>query len=544
MRGMMMDAPLLIPTILEYAAKFHGGTEIVSRAEDGGLDRTTYAETAKRARKLANALVALDLQPGDRVGTLAWNVYRHFELYYAVPGTGLVCHTVNPRLFPDQIQFIIDDAEDRYVFVDPSFVTLLAGIAARLPKVRGFVIMTDRAHMPATPLPNVLCYEELIANQPDTFDWPVLDENTASGMCYTSGTTGNPKGVLYSHRSTLLHAMATNRADVLGFSVRDVVMPVVPMFHVNSWGVPYSVAMTGAKVVLPGGKLDGASLLELINGEGVTVTAGVPTVWLALLNHVDVAKASLAPLDRVMIGGSACPASMMERFAAKGVRVIHAWGMTETSPIAATSILAPRHDGLSAAEQMALRIKQGCPPYGVDMRIVDPDGAVQPWDGKTRGILEVRGAWICDGYFNNVDRSSFSADGWFATGDVCTITPDGFMEIVDRTKDMIKSGGEWISSISLENVAIAHPAVREVAAIARADEKWGERPRLVIALKHGAELTAEDMRRYLEPHLAKWCIPDDIVIVDDLPHTATGKLLKMELRRLYGGETVPGAVKL
>ena len=543
MRGMMMDAPLLIPTILEYAAKFHGGTEIVSRAEDGGLDRTTYAETAKRARKLANALVALDLQPGDRVGTLAWNVYRHFELYYAVPGTGLVCHTVNPRLFPDQIQFIIDDAEDRYVFVDPSFVTLLAGIAARLPKVRGFIIMTDRAHMPATPLPNVLCYEELIANQPDTFDWPVLDENTASGMCYTSGTTGNPKGVLYSHRSTLLHAMATNRVDVLGFSVRDVVMPVVPMFHVNSWGVPYSVAMTGAKVVLPGGKLDGASLLELINGEGVTVTAGVPTVWLALLNHVDVAKASLAPLDRVMIGGSACPASMMERFAAKGVRVIHAWGMTETSPIAATSILAPRHDGLSAAEQMALRIKQGRPPYGVDMRIVDPDGAVQPWDGKTRGILEVRGAWICDGYFNNVDRSSFSADGWFATGDVCTITPDGFMEIVDRTKDVIKSGGEWISSISLENVAIGHPAVREVAAIARTDEKWGERPRLVIALKDGAELTAEDMRNYLEPHLAKWCIPDDIVIVDDLPHTATGKLLKMELRRLYGGETVPAALK-
>jgi 3-(methylthio)propionyl---CoA ligase len=544
MRGMMMDVPLSIPTILEYAAKFHGGTEIVSRAEDGGLDRTTYAETAKRARKLANALVALGLKPGERVGTLAWNVYRHFELYYAVPGTGLVCHTVNPRLFPDQIQFIIDDAEDRYVFVDPSFVTMLAGIAARLPKVRGFVIMTDRAHMPATTLPNVLCYEELIADRPDTFDWPVLDENTASGMCYTSGTTGNPKGVLYSHRSTLLHAMAANRADVLGFSVRDVVMPVVPMFHVNSWGVPYAVAMTGAKVVFPGGRLDGTSLLELINGEGVTFTAGVPTVWLALLNHIDGTKASLAPLDRVLIGGSACPASMIERFAAKGVRVIHAWGMTETSPIAATSILAPRHDDLSAAEQMALRIKQGYAPCGVDMRIVDPDGAVLPWDGKTRGILEVRGAWICDGYFNNADRSSFSADGWFATGDVCTITPEGFMEIVDRTKDVIKSGGEWISSISLENVAIGHPAVREVAAIARTDEKWGERPRLVIALKDGAELTAEDMRSYLEPHLAKWCIPDDIVIVDDLPHTATGKLLKMELRRLYGGETVPGALKL
>jgi fatty-acyl-CoA synthase len=456
----------------------------------------------------------------------------------------LVCHTVNPRLFPDQVQFIIDDAEDRYVFVDPCFVTLVAGIAGKLPKVRGFVIMTDRAHMPTTTLPNVHCYEELIADEPDTFDWPVLDENTASGLCYTSGTTGNPKGVLYSHRSTVLHAMASNRADVLGFSVRDVVMPVVPMFHVNSWGVPYCVAMTGAKVVFPGGKLDGASLLELINGEGVTMTAGVPTVWLALLNHVDAAKASLAPLDRVLIGGSACPASMIERFAAKGARVIHAWGMTETSPIAATSVLAPRHDRLSAAEQMALRIKQGRALYGTEMRIVDSDGAVLPWDGETRGILEVRGAWICAGYFNNVDRSNFSADGWFATGDVCTITPDGFMEIVDRTKDVIKSGGEWISSISLENVAIGHPAVREVAAIARKDEKWGERPRLVIALKDEAELTAEDMRSYLEPHLAKWCIPDDVVIVDDLPHTATGKLLKMELRRLYGGESVPGALKL
>jgi len=544
MRGLMMDAPLLIPTVLDYAAKFHGQTEIVSRAEEGGLHRTTYAETARRARQLANALMALGLEPGDRIGTLAWNGYRHFELYFAVPGAGFVCHTVNPRLFPDQIAFIIDDAEDRYVFVDLSFVKLLEGIKDRLPKVRGFVILTDRAHMPATTLPNALCYEELITAQSESFDWPMLDENTASGMCYTSGTTGNPKGVLYSHRSTLLHAMACNRADIFGLSVRDAVMPVVPMFHVNSWGVPYCAAMAGTKLVFPGGKLDGASLLELINGEGVTITAGVPTVWLALLNHVDAAKADLAPLERVLIGGSACPASMMERFEARGIRIIHAWGMTETSPVAAASVLSPRHAALSKSEQLALRVKQGFALCGVDMRIVGHDGTEQPWDGQTQGVLEVKGAWICAGYFNNSDRSNFSADGWFATGDVCTVTPDGFMEIVDRTKDVIKSGGEWISSISLENAAIGHPAVREAAAIARPDEKWGERPRLVVALRDGASLSAGDMRTYLEQHLAKWCIPDDIVVVEELPHTATGKLLKMELRRLYGGKTVPGALAL
>jgi len=544
MRGLMMDAPLLIPSVLEHAAKFHGSTEIVSRAEEGGLQRTTYAEVAVRVRKLANALIGMGLAAGDRIGTLAWNGYRHFELYYAVPGAGFVCHTVNPRLFPDQIAFIINDAEDRYVFVDLSFVTLLEGISSRLTAVRGFVIMTDRAHMPSTTLPNALCYEDLIADQPETFAWPDHDENAASGLCYTSGTTGNPKGVLYSHRSTLLHSMACNQADVFGLSVRDVAMPVVPMFHVNSWGLPYCVAMAGAKVVFPGGRLDGASLLDLINGEGVTVSAGVPTVWQALLNHIDSAKASLVPLQRVLIGGSACPASTMERFADHGIRVIHAWGMTETSPVATASVLAPRHDRLSAAEQTALRIKQGNPLFGVDMRIVGPDGAVLPWDGKTRGVLEVRGAWICAAYFNDNDRSNFSADGWFATGDVCTVTPEGFMEIVDRTKDVIKSGGEWISSIALENVAIAHPAVREVAAIARFDEKWGERPRLVIVLKEGAQLTAEAMRAFLEPRIAKWWMPDDIIIVEVLPHTATGKLLKMELRRLYGGEKVEGALSL
>ena len=544
MHGLMMDMPLLLPSVLHYAAKFHGSTEIVSRAEEGGIHRYTYAEAASRTARLANALVALGLEPGDRVGTLAWNGYRHFELYFAVPGAGFVCHTINPRLFPDQISFIINDAEDRFVFVDLSFVKLLEGIAPTLAKVKGYVIMTDREHMPGTTLPNVLCYEELIAARPDHFPWPDLDERTASGMCYTSGTTGAPKGVLYSHRSTLLHSMACIRADVFGLSARDAIMPVVPMFHVNSWGLPYAAAMTGAKLVLPGGKLDGASLTELITTEGVTAAAGVPTVWQALLNHADAADTGLAPLERVAIGGSALSASLIGRFAARGVRTIHAWGMTETSPVAASCVLARRHDSLTADEKLAIQLKQGFAVYGADLRIVDHAGRELPWDGKTHGVLEVRGPWICSGYFNSDDRSAFSDDGWFATGDVCTMTPDGYMEIVDRTKDVIKSGGEWISSIALENIAIGHPAIREAAAIGRPDDKWGERPRLVLALKPGCELTAAEMRAFLEPRVAKWWMPDDIVIVDELPHTATGKLLKVELRHLYGRREVEGSLKL
>lgn len=544
MRGLMMDAPLLISGVLEHAAKYHAQAEIVSRAEEGHIHRYTYADMAHRSRKLANALKALGVQPGERIGTLAWNGYRHLELYFAVPGSGLVCHTINPRLFPDQIRFIIDNAKDSYVFVDLSFVALIEGVAAQLPKVKGFVIMTDRAHMPETTLPRVLCYEDLIDGQSDAFDWPRLDENAASGMCYTSGTTGDPKGVLYSHRSTLLHALTCNQPDIFGLSAGDTVMPVVPMFHVNSWCIPYGAAMAGAKLVLPGAKMDGASLLELIEGEDVTFTAGVPTVWLALLNHVQGKRDRLGVLNRVLIGGAACPQAIFDGFAAHGVRVVHAWGMTETSPVGAASVLTPQHDRLSADEQMRLRLKQGRAPFGVEMRIVDADGTPLPWDGESRGVLEVRGPWICDGYFNSDDRSAFSPDAWFATGDVSTITPDGFMEIVDRAKDVIKSGGEWISSIALENAAISHPAVREAAAIARPDPRWGERPRLVVALKDGAELAPADLRAFFESRIAKWCIPDDILIVDDLPHTATGKLLKMELRRLYGGETVDGAMKL
>ncbi|GAB3120133.1 long-chain fatty acid--CoA ligase [Novispirillum itersonii] len=537
MLGQMMSAPLLISGVLEHAARYHPQAEVVSRQDDGSLHRYTYADAARRARRLANALTAQGLRPGERVATLAWNGFRHFELYYAVPGAGFVCHTINPRLFPDQIRFIIDHAEDRLLFVEPMFLPLVEKVAPTLRAVPKIVVMAET--VPATALPDVVAYEDFIAGQPEEFDWPQLDENTASGLCYTSGTTGDPKGVLYTHRSTLLHALSANMPDLFGFSGHDAIMPVVPMFHVNAWCIPYGAPLTGAKLVFPGARLDGASVHDLITREGVTFTAGVPTVWLMLLNHAEANGLSLDPLQRVVIGGSACPESMMTRFAAKGVRVLHAWGMTETSPLGAFATLTPQQEAaLSEEQQLRYRLKQGRAPYGVEVRICDDAGTVLPWDGVSYGVLQVRGPWIASGYFGLEDRSAFTADGWFKTGDVATLTPDGFMEIVDRTKDVIKSGGEWISSITLENVAVGHPAVREAAAIARVDSKWGERPRLIVALKDGAELTPADMRAWFEGRVAHWWIPDDVVIVDDLPHTATGKLLKLDLRTRYGAETL------
>lgn len=537
MLGQMMSAPLLISGVLEHAARYHPQAEIVSRQDDGSLHRYTYADAARRARQLANALVAAGMQAGDRIGTLAWNGFRHFELYYAVPGAGFVCHTINPRLFPDQIRFIIDHAEDRLLFVEPMFLPLVEKVAPALKVLPKIVVMAN--HVPETVLPDVVSYEQFIGGQPDRFVWPQLEETAASGLCYTSGTTGDPKGVVYTHRSTLLHALSANMPDLFGFSGRDTIMPVVPMFHVNAWCIPYGAPLTGAKLVFPGARLDGASVHDLITGEGVTFTAGVPTVWLMLLNHAEANGLSLQPLQRVVIGGSACPESMMTRFAAKGVRVLHAWGMTETSPLGAFAVLTPQQEAaLSEEQQLRYRLKQGRAPYGVEMRICDDAGVVLPWDGVSYGVLQVRGPWIASGYFGLDDRSAFTADGWFKTGDVATITADGFMEIVDRTKDVIKSGGEWISSITLENVAVGHPAVREAAAIARADSKWGERPRLIVALKEGATLTPAEMRAWFEGRVAHWWIPDDVVIVDDLPHTATGKLLKLELRNRYGAETL------
>ncbi len=534
----------MVSDLLAHAARFHGDTEIVSRRVEGGIHRYTYGNAWGRTQKLANALARFGWAPGDRIGTLAWNGHRHLEIYYAVSGSGLVCHTVNPRLFDDQIAYIINHAEDRCLFVDLTFVPLLERIADRLKTVRAIVVMTDRDNMPASRLPDLLCYEELIAPEPDHFDWPALDENAASGLCYTSGTTGQPKGVLYSHRSTILHSFTVNTVDVFGLSALDVCMPVVPMFHVNAWCLPYAAAMTGTKLVFPGPHMDGASLHALITEEEVTVTAGVPTVWQGLLAWCDGQGMGLAPLGRVVIGGSACPPSMLEAFARHGVRVIHAWGMTETSPLGATNTLKRQHLSLGDDQRARLQIKQGRPPFGVAMKIVDADGRTLPNDGVAFGNLKVCGPWIASGYFRREGDAAHAEPGWFETGDVATIDADGFMHIVDRSKDVIKSGGEWISSIELENIAVAHPAVREAAVIARSDPRWGERPRLVIALKPGAALLVADLRAHFEKHLARWSVPDDVVIVDDLPHTATGKLLKVDLRRRYGGDTAEGAMPL
>ncbi len=544
MLGLMMDAPLLIPSILDYAARYHPNKEIVSRNEDHSLHRYTYAEAAVRTRKLANVLKTLGLKPGDRVATLAWNNYRHFELYYGVPGAGMVCHTVNPRLFKEQIEFIINDAQDQYIFTDPCFAPLVEAMIIKLPSVKGVVVMGSREQMPGNILHRALCYEDLIAPESPVHDWEQFDEKTASGLCYTSGTTGNPKGVLYTHRSTVLHAMAINQPGMFGFGPNETVLPVVPMFHVNAWCVPYAAPLVGARLVLPGPRLDGAGLLEVIRGEGVTVSAGVPTIWMNLLNFCDEHQQSVAPMRRVVVGGAACPQALIERFAAHKALAIQGWGMTETSPLGSVSVLDTRHEALSESERMGLMLKQGRSPYGIEMRITDAEGKPLPWDGKARGELEVRGPWVISAYYNLDDDSQFTPDGWFRTGDISTIDPDGFMSIVDRVKDVIKTGGEWISSIELENLALQHPSVREAAVIARADAKWSERPRYILALHPGKTITGAELRATIEPFVARWWIPEDFIVVDEIPHTATGKILKTELREKFGAEQHPDAQKM
>ncbi len=530
----MMDVPLLVPGMLRHAAIYHGDTEVVSRTVEGPVHRTTYAETWRRCGRLAHALAALGMRQGDRVGTLAWNGYRHLEIYYATGGAGLVCHTVNPRLYPDQVSFIVNHAADRVLFVELSFLDLLASIADRLPGVEAVVVMTDQAHMPPSrkDLPTLLCYEELLEAQSDTFDWPVLDETLASGLCYTSGTTGDPKGVLYSHRSTVLHAMAVCMPDAFSLGARSVAMPVVPMFHVNAWGLPYAAPMVGAKLVLPGPKLDGASLHELIVSEGVTFTAGVPTVWTGLLDWAEANGAGFGALRRVAIGGSACPPVMFERFRNVGVDVLHAWGMTETSPVGLVNWpkAGPERTGSEAA---AFSAKQGRPVFGMEFQVLDGNGNEVAHDGVAFGAMHVRGPWVAAGYLGLPGPPAHARPGWFETGDVVTMDRDGFVQVVDRTKDVIKSGGEWISSIDLENIALSHPAVREAAVVARPDPRWAERPLLVVVLRSGFVVTREDLLEHFAGRVARWSVPDDVVFAENLPHTATGKLLKTRIRELY-----------
>ena len=542
MHGLMMNTPLLISSLIRHASEHHADTEIVSRLTEGGIHRYTYADAHKRSRQLANALITLGIQPGDRIGTLAWNGFRHFETYFAVSGMGAVLHTINPRLFPEQIAYIVNHADDQYVFFDITFAALIDGIAPHCKNVKGWVAMTDRTHMPAMKTSAVLCFEELVAAASDRYEWPTFDENTASSLCYTSGTTGNPKGVLYSHRTTILHTYAIALPDVMNLSARDVILPVVPMFHVNAWGTPYACAMVGAKIVFPGAGLDGASLHELFESEGVTLSAGVPTVWLGLLNYVKQNNLKFTTMNRTVIGGSACPPAMIKTFQDDyGVRVLHAWGMTEMSPLGTLNTFKEKHFKLNEAERFAIQQKQGRAIFGVEMRIIGSDGKDLPHDGKAFGDLLVRGPWIVREYFKSEGGDPLTPDGWFPTGDVATIDPDGFLQITDRSKDVIKSGGEWISSIDLENLAIAHPAVAEAAVIGIVHPKWDERPLLVIVKKAGANVSKEELLKFFEGKIAKWWMPDDVAFVDQLPHTATGKILKTKLREDFKDYRLPTA---
>jgi 3-(methylthio)propionyl---CoA ligase len=542
MFGSMMQQPLLISSLLTHAERHHGEQEVVSRRVEGDLHRTTYRELAARARRMANALAERGIRMGDRVATLAWNGYRHMELYYAVSGSGAVLHTLNPRLHPDQVVWIADHAEDQVLFFDLSFLPLIEAIAGRVKTIKAFVAMTDRAHMPtAAGVPNLLCYEELVEAQSDRFEWPVFDENTASSLCYTSGTTGNPKGALYSHRSTVLHTFGSALPDALNISAREVILPVVPMFHVNAWGLPYAACLAGAKLVFPGPFLDGKSLHELFEGEGVTVSAGVPTVWQGLLAHVEANNLKFRTMRRTIIGGSACPPAMMSAFQDRyDVQVLHAWGMTELSPLGTACVLKPHQQALPPEQRLALQAKQGRAVYGVDMKIVDDEGRELPHDGKASGELMVRGPWVIARYFKD-DGGDPLVDGWFPTGDVATIDTDGFMQITDRSKDVIKSGGEWIGSIDLENVAMAHPGVAMAACIAARHPKWDERPLLVVVKKPGAEVTRHELLQFYDGKIARWWTPDDVVFVDAIPLGATGKMQKNKLRDQFREHRLPTA---
>ena len=540
MQGLMQNRPLLISSLIEYAAAWHGDREIVSRDPEGSIHRTTYSALQPRAKRLANALHTLGVGFGVPVATLAWNSFRHLELYYGVTGSGRVLHTVNPRLFPDQIQYIINHAEDRYVFFDPVLAPLAEQLAPHLPLVRGWIALSDAAGMPATNLKNLLCYEDILAAAKEISGWPTFDENLAATLCYTSGTTGNPKGVLYSHRSTLLHAFGACMADLFALSARDTILVIVPLFHANAWAVPFSAAMCGAKLVLPGPKLDPESIYMLLEQEGCTTAGGIPTIWLNFLAWLEPRRHELdlsrLKLKRVFAGGTAPPRAIIEKLRdLLDVYLLHAWGMTETSPLVTVGAPLAKHDTATSDEIVSMQVTQGRQVYGVELRLVGADGQVLPHDGQAVGELQVRGNWVISGYFKGEGGQVVDQDGWFSTGDVATIDPDGYVQLTDRLKDVIKSGGEWISSIEIENLAVSHPDVFEAAVIAVHHPVWQERPLLLIQLRPEREPSKQSILDFLSTRIAKWWMPDDVVFVDSLPHTATGKLLKTELRARYQG---------
>jgi len=542
MRGLMQDWPLVIHKIIDHAATYHGGRKVVSRSVEGPIVETTYDVIRRNALKVAKRLSMDGIRRGDRVGTLAWNTWRHLEAWYGITGAGAVYHTLNPRLFPDQIAWIADHGGDRVILADLTFVPILERIAARLPQVERYVILCGADAMPQTALPNAIAYETWIGGVDDDFAWASVEENDAAGMCYTSGTTGNPKGVVYSHRSNVLHSMAAIVPDMLGLASRDTIMPVVPMFHANGWSIALSAPMAGATLVMPGAKMDGASLYELLTTQKVSVTAAVPTVWLMLLQHMEKTEgAALPDLKRVVIGGSACPRAVTETFRDRyGVEVMHAWGMTEMSPLGTVCSLKPEYRELTGTAWLDVKEKTGHPPFTVEMKITDDAGEALPWDDKTFGRLKVRGPAVAASYFKGDGGDILDADGFFDTGDVATIDAHGYMRIVDRSKDVIKSGGEWISSIDLENLAVGHPDVAEAAVIGIRHPKWDERPLLVIVPKPGRSPTRDAILAYMEGRIAKWWMPDDVAFVAEIPHTATGKIQKTALRDQFKDYRLPG----
>ena len=542
MFGLMQDWPLLIPKVIDHAARQHAGRKVISRSVEGPMHEITYAQIRERALRLAKRLERDGVRTGDRVATLAWNTWRHLETWYGITGIGAIYHTVNPRLFADQITYIVNHAEDRILFLDLTFVPMVEKLAAGLPSIERYVILTDSAHMPATSLRNAIAYEDYIAESDSDFRWKTFDENTAAGLCYTSGTTGNPKGVLYSHRSNVLHALSMVSAEAFALSPSEIVLPIVPLFHANSWSLAFSAPMAGASMVMPGARLDGASVYEIIEATGVTCSAAVPTVWIGLLAHLEKTGARLSTLKRVLIGGSACPRAMTETFERKyGITVVHAWGMTEMSPVGSVCFVKPELGHLEGDALYDLKMKQGYAPFMVEMKITDDAGRELPQDGKTFGRLKVRGSAVIKGYFRGDGGDVLDADGYFDTGDVATIDPDGYMQITDRAKDVIKSGGEWISSIDLENLAMGHPDIAEAAVIGIAHPKWDERPLLVVVPKPGTTPTREAILAFMEGKIARLWMPDDVAFVEEIPHTATVKIQKMSLRDMFRDYRLPTA---